>query len=224
MGIQRTLIAKCECYDPCATPMLFFSLVRQLTQHVLRGPIICIVNTQPTLTYRPVCTPGAGRLRDGTPFLVTEYCSLGSVAEYIHNPQNELDLTLKLRFALDAAKGMRFLHYCNPPRIHRDLKPGATPVAGDRVWCPHLELSSLGNLLVSSSMSVKVADLGTSRLLRDAVEESNPAPPPRRPSWSRRKTLAKPRHQGSESDPLLPSSRCAGNSACKHNSHRDCIA
>eukprot|EP00045_Choanoeca_perplexa_P015907 m.206852 g.206852 ORF g.206852 m.206852 type:complete len:1421 (+) comp17114_c0_seq1:183-4445(+) len=129
---------------------------------------------------------GAGRLRDGTPFLVTEYCSLGSVAEYIHDPRNELDLNLKLRFALDAAKGMRFLHYCSPPRIHRDLKPG--------------------NLLVSSSMSVKVADLGTSRLLRDAMEESNPPPtPPRRQSWSRRKRP--PKRQGSERDPLLPSAR-----------------
>ena len=53
--------------------------------------------------------------------------------------------SLKIRFALDAAKGMRFLHSLRPPRIHRDLKSG--------------------NLLASQRWVVKFADFGVARLV-----------------------------------------------------------
>jgi serine/threonine protein kinase len=88
---------------------------------------------------------GAGRLSDNTPFLVTEFMACGSLQEVLHDSEKSIDLSLKIRFTLDAAKGMRFLHFCQPPRIHRDLKTG--------------------NLLVNDRWVVKVADFGTSRLL-----------------------------------------------------------
>lgn len=67
---------------------------------------------------------GAGKLRNGRPFLVTEYCEYGSLQTFLRNEKNDIGYALKVRFATDAAKGMRFLHYANPPRIHRDLKTG----------------------------------------------------------------------------------------------------
>ena len=54
---------------------------------------------------------------------------------------------MKLRFATDAAKGMRFLHSRCPPRIRCDLKSV--------------------NLLVSNKWVAKVADFETARLVRD---------------------------------------------------------
>ena len=91
---------------------------------------------------------GAGRHHhDDCPFLVVEYMPRGSLTKILSNQEIVLDDYVKLRFAIDAAKGMRFLHSRCPPRIHRDLKSV--------------------NLLVSQQWVVKVADFGTARLVRD---------------------------------------------------------
>ena len=79
--------------------------------------------------------------------MVTELMPKGSLFNLIHNHSNiELDPKLRLRMALDVAKGMNQLHLCNPPIVHRDLK---SP-----------------NLLVGLQWVVKVADFGTSRALK----------------------------------------------------------
>ena len=91
---------------------------------------------------------GGGRYHDDScPFLVVEYMPRGSLATILKNEQIDLEDSLKMRFAVDAAKGMRFLHNLRPPRVHRDLKSA--------------------NLLVSRRWVVKVADFGTARLVRD---------------------------------------------------------
>jgi hypothetical protein len=91
---------------------------------------------------------GGGRYHDdGCPFLVIEYMARGSLASILKSSKVPLDNRLKMRFALDTAKGMRFLHNLRPPRVHRDLKSG--------------------NLLVSERWVVKVGDFGTARLVRD---------------------------------------------------------
>ena len=68
----------------------------------------------------------------------------GSLNRLLMDSSVELDWEMQVRFALDAAKGMRFLHGLTPERIHRDLK---SP-----------------NLLVSDHWVVKVSDFGTSRI------------------------------------------------------------
>jgi hypothetical protein len=80
------------------------------------------------------------------PFLVLEYMSRGTLRDVLYNV-DEVDLSSirKLNFALDAARGMQFLHGLSPPRIHRDLKSA--------------------NLLVSDEWVVKVADFGLGRAL-----------------------------------------------------------
>ena len=90
---------------------------------------------------------GGGRYHDdGCPFLVVEYMPRGSLATILRNKEIHLEENLKIQFAIDAAKGMRFLHSLRPPWIHRDVKSG--------------------NLLVSQRWIVKVADFGAARLVR----------------------------------------------------------
>ncbi|EGD74290.1 TKL protein kinase [Salpingoeca rosetta] len=96
---------------------------------------------------------GAGR-EGMVPFLVTEFMARGSLQDLLQERDEPFPLDVKIRFALDAAKGMRFLHYHNPPWIHRDLKTA--------------------NLLVNESYTVKVADFGTSRLA--SLDKPNTTP------------------------------------------------
>lgn len=82
--------------------------------------------------------------------LVTEYLRRGALSTILQDRSSSIEHSQKLRFCSDAAKGMRFLHNLDPPRIHRDLK--------------------CDNLLVSDRWIVKVADFGTARLIRQLDE------------------------------------------------------
>ncbi|KAL1338675.1 hypothetical protein AAHE18_10G228700 [Arachis hypogaea] len=76
--------------------------------------------------------------------IVTEFLPRGSLYRLIHRPNNQLDERRRLRMALDAARGMNYLHSCSPVIVHRDLK---SP-----------------NLLVDKNWVVKVCDFGLSRM------------------------------------------------------------
>ncbi|KAI3515772.1 hypothetical protein L1887_14676 [Cichorium endivia] len=76
--------------------------------------------------------------------IVTEFLPRGSLYRLIHRPNNQLDIRRRFRIALDAARGMNYLHNCTPVIVHRDLK---SP-----------------NLLVDKNWVVKVCDFGLSRM------------------------------------------------------------
>ncbi|GMJ13518.1 SUGAR INSENSITIVE 8 [Hibiscus trionum] len=76
--------------------------------------------------------------------IVTEFLHRGSLYRLLHRPNNQLDERRRLRMALDAARGMNYLHNCTPMIVHRDLK---SP-----------------NLLVDKNWVVKVCDFGLSRM------------------------------------------------------------
>ena len=77
------------------------------------------------------------------PSLVMErlHCSLTNLLE--HNV--DIPIGIKLSIVYDVALGLRYLHSCNPPIIHRDL--------------------SSNNVLISKGMEGKIGDLGTVRLV-----------------------------------------------------------
>jgi hypothetical protein len=86
---------------------------------------------------------GAGRLKNGTPFLVLELSERGSLRIMLEKAGAEMIAwERKLVFARDTALGMQHLHSLGC--IHRDLKSG--------------------NLLVTQNYHIKVADFGTSKL------------------------------------------------------------
>jgi len=77
--------------------------------------------------------------------IITEFCQNGSLADLLLQPTIPMSFEWKLRAALDAARGMQYLHSSNPVILHRDLKSD--------------------NLLVDANWRVKVADFGLTRFL-----------------------------------------------------------
>ncbi|KAL2338950.1 hypothetical protein Fmac_013396 [Flemingia macrophylla] len=76
--------------------------------------------------------------------IVTEFLPRGSLCRLLHRNTSKLDWRRRVLMALDIARGVNYLHHCNPPIIHRDLKSS--------------------NLLVDRNWTVKVGDFGLSRL------------------------------------------------------------
>ena len=82
--------------------------------------------------------------------IVTEFLHRGSLYKLLHRPQPSAvraamaQEARRVRMALDVAKGMHYLHSCDPIIVHRDLK---SP-----------------NLLVDRHWVVKVCDFGLSRM------------------------------------------------------------
>ena len=76
------------------------------------------------------------------PMLVMEYLPM-SLTQYIETHQ-DLPLRIKYSILLDTAKGLNYLHQRRPPIIHRDL--------------------TANNVLLTSSLTAKISDLGVSRM------------------------------------------------------------
>ena len=91
---------------------------------------------------------GAGRLWNGTPFLVTELMEVGSLTGVLQ--AGPLAWATKVRFSLETARGMALVHSLG--RIHRDLKSGNILVTRG----------------VGHTMHCKVADFGTATLVGNA--------------------------------------------------------
>jgi len=55
--------------------------------------------------------------------IITEFCHGGTLFDLLHRKKNiSLNWNQRLKFALDIAQGVHYLHNVNPPMIHRDLK------------------------------------------------------------------------------------------------------
>ena len=123
---------------------------------------------------------GAGRMSgSGRPFLVMEYLHRGALGSVLRNESISLTTRRKMQFAIDAAKGMNFLHGLRPARIHRDLKSN--------------------NLLLSDGWIVKVADFGQARLVKEE-KQIQVAVLGRRRSQKRKRN----RHGKTESEETAP--------------------
>ncbi|VDK54297.1 unnamed protein product [Anisakis simplex] len=67
--------------------------------------------------------------------IVTELAEGGSLYSYLHNPENpKIDFKQTITWALEIARGVRYLHYEAPVTIiHRDLKSGNIVLSGEGV-------------------------------------------------------------------------------------------
>ncbi|KAL2513737.1 Leucine-rich repeat receptor-like serine/threonine-protein kinase BAM3 [Forsythia ovata] len=84
-----------------------------------------------------------------TNLLVYEYMRNGSLGEALHGKKGEfLSWNLRYKIAMDAAKGLCYLHHdCSPLIVHRDVKSN--------------------NILLDSSFEAHVADFGLAKFLVD---------------------------------------------------------
>ncbi|KAK6793247.1 hypothetical protein RDI58_006700 [Solanum bulbocastanum] len=97
-----------------------------------------------------------GAVTQSSPMMiVTEYLPKGDLREYL-NRKGALKPTKALRFAMDIARGMNYLHEHKEAIIHRDLEPS--------------------NILRDDTGHLKVADFGVSKLLKvtKRVKEDKP--------------------------------------------------
>ena len=79
--------------------------------------------------------------------ILTEYCNRGSLADLLLEESVQMTFRMKVKFALDSAQGMLYLHTSNPAILHRDLKSD--------------------NLLVADDWSIKVGDFGLTRFISE---------------------------------------------------------
>lgn len=81
--------------------------------------------------------------------IVVEFMPNGSLYELLHCDSKPPNWTCRVRFALQIARGVHFLHSSNPPVIHRDIKSS--------------------NILIDGNFSARLGDFGLS--LRGHVED-----------------------------------------------------
>ncbi|XP_028754499.1 lysM domain receptor-like kinase 3 [Neltuma alba] len=87
-------------------------------------------------------------------YLVYEYVSKGSLSDHLHDPflkgHEPLSWTVRAQIALDAAKGLEYIHdYTKARHVHRDIKTS--------------------NILLDNKLRAKIADFGLVKL----VERTN---------------------------------------------------
>uniref|UniRef100_A0A7S2Z917 Protein kinase domain-containing protein n=2 Tax=Rhodosorus marinus TaxID=101924 RepID=A0A7S2Z917_9RHOD len=163
---------------PVAVKVIF---VPQANKSALAG----IINEAETLSRlrhpNVVLYMGISFLENKSISIITELMERGSLFHVVHEVETgsdgvdryktDLPLGRRIRFALEAARGLNYLHNCRYPVVHKDLK-------------------SL-NLLVSSDMTVKVADFGLSSIARETLLSSQCGGTP---EWSAPEVLRNEKH------------------------------
>ncbi|XP_010555801.1 PREDICTED: serine/threonine-protein kinase-like protein CCR2 [Tarenaya hassleriana] len=77
----------------------------------------------------------------GERLLIYEYMPHGTLHDHLHGDLSPLDWSMRLKIALQAAKGLEYLHNeVDPPVVHRDVKTS--------------------NILLDSEMCARIADFG----------------------------------------------------------------
>ncbi|KAL4430024.1 hypothetical protein ABPG77_004394 [Micractinium sp. CCAP 211/92] len=103
------------------------------------------------------------------PCIITEYCPKGNLTSVLMAAKRDTALSAELTWrrrlsmALDAARGMLYLHARSPPIIHRDLK---SP-----------------NLLVDDSYHCKVSDFNLSRFVEENLGTKSSSMAGLNPRW-----------------------------------------
>ncbi|KAK9733904.1 hypothetical protein RND81_04G100000 [Saponaria officinalis] len=124
--------------------------VKQLDRNGLQGNKEFLVEVlMLSLLHHPNLVNLIGYCADGDQrLLVYEYMSMGSLEDHLlDNPPEEeaLDWYTRMKIALDAAKGLEYLHdKANPPVIYRDLKSS--------------------NILLDKDFHAKLSDFGLAKL------------------------------------------------------------
>ena len=86
---------------------------------------------------------GTGMISGRDMCIITEYVEKGALSDVLAKQSIDLPWNVREKMAMDAARGMNYLHTFSPPIIHRDLKSH--------------------NLLVGDNFTIKVTDFGLAK-------------------------------------------------------------
>ena len=75
---------------------------------------------------------GFSILEGDIPYLVMPYCEKGSTEKLLGKLTDKNELW---RFIYDTASGLAYLHSCNPPIIHQDIKPANILIDNSGAYC-----------------------------------------------------------------------------------------
>lgn len=85
-----------------------------------------------SLYYPFICkVHGFCKIDDYNVNLVLAYVEGGDLSRYLLRATEPLPLELQLKFALSAAQAVNYLHDCDPPLLHRDIKSHNLLVQGE---------------------------------------------------------------------------------------------
>lgn len=70
---------------------------------------------------------------DGMPYLVMPFCEKGSAEQFVGKLAEDAEMLWK--FIHDVASGLAYLHACNPPIIHQDIKPANILIDANENFC-----------------------------------------------------------------------------------------
>lgn len=95
-------------------------------------------------------TPTSFSIFEEIPYLVLPYCKKGSSELFLGNMTSNDDIW---KYISDVASGLAYLHHCNPPIIHQDIKPA--------------------NVLIDDFNNYAITDFGISEKYDSQDEENN---------------------------------------------------
>ncbi|XP_059157082.1 mitogen-activated protein kinase kinase kinase 20-like [Physella acuta] len=106
-----------------------------------------------SLSHRNIIKFYGAVIQDPNYCLVTEYAPNGSLYSYMQNPENALDFRQIVKWAIEIARGMNYLHREAPVKvIHRDLKSK--------------------NVVIAEDWTCKLCDFGASRFIGSTTRMS----------------------------------------------------
>ncbi|XP_064613348.1 atrial natriuretic peptide receptor 1-like [Liolophura sinensis] len=103
-------------YRGCVVAVKRFKTVIDLTREVLKD-----LKALKELHHENLNAFIGAAFKQHGSLVLTQYCSKGSLQDVLENDDFKLDMTFKLSFAMDIARGMTFLHG-SPIRSHGNLK------------------------------------------------------------------------------------------------------
>jgi len=75
---------------------------------------------------------GFSIIDDSIPYLIMPYCEKGSAEKLVGKLSDKDDIW---KFIFDTASGLAYLHSCNPPIIHQDIKPANILIDDKNNYC-----------------------------------------------------------------------------------------